>query len=112
MAEADDDINVPGLPDRVSLIGFGGDASWTGYALITGHWYSGTGQADVNTAFLTDTGAKVGDSYTLTSGSRHLTVRIAGEIFDPGGGSPEIIASLSTLAALDPGLAPDSTTWR
>jgi putative ABC transport system permease protein len=106
VAEADDDISVPGLPGRLSLAGFGGDASWTGYAMITGHWYSGTGQADVNTAFLTDTGAKVGGTYTLTSGPRHLTIKIAGEVFDPRAGRPEIIASTSTLAALDPGLVP------
>jgi putative ABC transport system permease protein len=107
VAESDDDIRVLGLSDHVSLIGFSGDASWTGYALITGHWYAGGDQADVNTAFLTDTGTKVGDSYTLTSGSRRLTIQIAGEIFDPSGGNAEIIASQSTLAALDPGLSPD-----
>jgi len=61
----------------------------------------------VNTAFLTATGTAVGDSYPLTSGGRHVTVRIAGEIFDPAGGRPEIIAGLSTLAGLDPGLAVD-----
>jgi putative ABC transport system permease protein len=107
VAESDDNITVLGLSDRVSLIGFGGDASWTGYALITGHWYAGGDQADVNTAFLTDTGTKVGDSYTLTSGSRNLTIQIAGEVFDPSGGQAEIIAGQSTLAALDPGLSPD-----
>jgi putative ABC transport system permease protein len=106
-AEANDDVSVLGLSDRLSTVGFDGDASWTGYALVTGHWYSGTGEADVNTAFLTQTGAAVGDTYTLTSGTRHLTVRIAGEIFAPNDGSPEIIASTSTLAALHPGLAPD-----
>jgi putative ABC transport system permease protein len=107
VAEADDDVSVLGLSDRLSLAGFDGDASWTGYAMVTGHWYAGTGEADVNTAFLADTGTKVGDTYTLTSGPRHLTVRIAGEVFDPHGGRPEIIASTSTLAALDPGLTPD-----
>ena len=61
----------------------------------------------MNTAFLTATGTAVGDSYPLTSGGRHVTVRIAGEIFDPAGGRPEIIAGLSTLAGLDPGLAVD-----
>jgi len=105
VAEADDEISVLGLADHLSLVGFSGDASWTGYAMITGHWYSGTGEADVNTAFLTDTGTAVGDTYTLTSGTRHLTVRIAGEVFDPAGGRPEIFAGVSTLAALDPGLA-------
>jgi putative ABC transport system permease protein len=107
VAESDDNIKVLGLSDQVSVIGFGGDASWTGYALITGHWYSGGDQADVNTAFLSDTGTKVGDSYALTSGSSHVTIQIAGEIFDPSGGRAEIIASQSTLAALDPGLSPD-----
>jgi putative ABC transport system permease protein len=107
VAEADDDVSVLGLADRLSLVGFDGDASWTGYAMIAGHWYSGTGEADVNTAFLTDTGTKVGDTYTLTSGTRHLTVRIVGEVFKAQGGRPEIIASTSTLAALDPGLVPD-----
>jgi putative ABC transport system permease protein len=107
VAESDDDVRVLGLSDHVSLIGFGGDASWTGYALITGHWYAGGGQVDVNTAFLTDTNTKVGDSYTLTSGSRQITVQIAGETFAPSGGRAEIIASQSTLAALDPGLSPD-----
>ena len=73
VAEADDEISVLGLADRVSLIAFGGDPSWTGYALVTGHWYTGTGervQADVNTPFLTATGTAVGDTYTLTSGGQ------------------------------------------
>jgi len=105
VAEADDDISVLGLADHLSLTGFGGDASWTGYGMIAGHWYSGPGEVDVNTAFLTDTGTKVGDTYTLSSGNRHLTVRIAGEVFDPSEGRTEIIGSTSTLAALDPGLA-------
>jgi putative ABC transport system permease protein len=107
VAQSDDQIGVLGLSGRMSLIGFGGDASWTGYALIAGHWYSGADQADVNTGFLTQTGTKVGDSYTLTSGRHQITIRIAGEIFEPRGGNAEIIASQSTLNALDPGLSPD-----
>jgi len=106
VAEADDDIAVLGLAGHLSLVGFGGDASWTGYGMVAGHWYSGPGEVDVNTAFLTDTGTKLGDTYTLSSGSRHVTVRIAGEVFDPRDDRTEIIGSTSTLAALDPGLAP------
>ncbi|HEX9529209.1 MAG TPA: ABC transporter permease, partial [Streptosporangiaceae bacterium] len=106
VAQADGQISVLGLPDQLSLIGFGGDASWTGYAMIAGHWYSGPGQVDVNTAFLNDTGSAVGDKYTLTSGGKHTTVQIAGEVFDPAGGTPEMIGSMSTLSAVDPGLSP------
>ncbi len=106
VAEADDEISVPGLSARLQLAGFGGDASWTGYALVTGHWYAaGSEQAVVNTAFLTATGTKVGDSYLLTSGGRHLTVRITGEVFDPAGGTPVLIGGLPALATLDPRLA-------
>ena len=43
VAEADDEVSVPGLAGQTRLVGFAGDASWTGYALITGHWYAGTG---------------------------------------------------------------------
>ncbi len=80
--------------------------SWTGYAIISGSWYQGHGQVDVNTAFLTDTGTAVGDIYPLASGGRHVTVRIAGEVFEPGGGRAEVFGGLSTLAAVDPYLTP------
>jgi putative ABC transport system permease protein len=65
VAEADDDVSVPGLPGRLQLAGFAGDphgdARWTGYALVAGHWFaSGTSQVVVNTAFLTATGTRWG----------------------------------------------------
>jgi putative ABC transport system permease protein len=104
-AEADDEVSVPGLAGQTRLVGFAGDASWTGYALITGHWYAGPDQVVVNTPFLAATGLAVGDSYSLTTGGRHLTVRITGEVLEPAGGTPEIIGGLTTLAVLDPQLA-------
>jgi putative ABC transport system permease protein len=104
VAEANDDISVPGLPEQLSLTGFGGDAGWTGYQLITGRWYRGNAEAVVNTAFLTDTSTKAGDTYTITSGARRVTVRIVGEVFDPSGGTPELFASLPALSGLDPDL--------
>ena len=105
VAEADDAISVPGLSGRLSLTAFGGDSRWTGYALVSGHWYAaGSDQVVVNTPFLTATGTAVGDSYTLTSGGRHLTVRIAGQVFDPSGGTPEVIGDLTALSTLDPQL--------
>jgi len=106
VAEATGQISALGLSGQLSLTGFGGDAGWTGYAMIAGHWYSGPGQVDVNTAFLDDTGTKVGQQYTLTAGGKHVTVQIAGEVFDPGDGQPEMIGATSTLSAVDPGLAP------
>jgi putative ABC transport system permease protein len=107
VAEASSQIGVLGLSDQLSVVGFDGSASWTGYAMIAGHWYSGPGQVDVNTAFLHDTGTAVGGKYTLTSGGKHTTVQIAGEVFDTADGKPEMIGALSTLSAADPSLAPN-----
>jgi putative ABC transport system permease protein len=106
-AEADAQISLLGLSEPVSLVGFTGNASWTGYAMISGHWYDGPRQVDVNTAFLTETGSAVGDTYTLISGDRRTTVTIAGEVFDPQGGTPEMFGARSTLAPVDPQLEPD-----
>jgi putative ABC transport system permease protein len=107
VAEASSQISAIGLSSQLSVVGFDGDASWTGYAMIAGHWYSGPGQVDVNAAFLDDTGTAVGDKYTLTSGGMHTTVQIAGEVFDTAAGEPEMIGALLTLSAVDSGLAPN-----
>jgi putative ABC transport system permease protein len=106
-AEADAQTSLLGLSEPVSLVGFTGNASWTGYAMISGHWYDGPRQVDVNTAFLTETGSAVGDTYTLISGGRRTTVTIAGEVFDPQGGTPEMFGAASTFVPVDPQLEPD-----
>jgi putative ABC transport system permease protein len=56
---------------------------------------------DVNTLFLTDTGTKVGGTYTLSSGGHRVTVTIAGEVFQPGN-QPAMYMSAATLRAVDP----------
>ena len=104
VAEADGQASLFGLSSSLSLIGFDGNASWTGYAMIAGHWYSGPDQVDVNTLFLHDTGTAVGDDYTLTAGGKHVTVRIAGEVFALAAGKPVMIGATSTLSVADPAL--------
>src|SRR5580692_3097750 len=44
VAEASSEVSVIGLTGQLSVVGFGGDARWTGYTMIAGHWYSGPGQ--------------------------------------------------------------------
>jgi putative ABC transport system permease protein len=105
VTETDDQIGVPGLSNPMSVTSYSGDASWTGWSIITGRWYSGDGEADVNTYFLTATGTAVGETYTLASGGRQTTVRIVGEVFDTGN-TADIFMSSATLAAVAPGLTP------
>jgi putative ABC transport system permease protein len=89
-------VKVPGIPGSVNAWVFGGDASWTGYGIIAGHWYDAPGEVDVNTAFLNASGLAVGDSATVNTGNGMVTVRIAGEVFRPSS-QPDIYASTQTL---------------
>ena len=103
-----DDLNLPGLADQVQVTAYGGDPSWSGYALISGRWYadsSNAAEVDVNTLFLTATGTSVGSTYTLASGGRRTTVRIVGEVFQPGN-DVDMYLSPATLATVDPGAGP------
>jgi putative ABC transport system permease protein len=109
-------VKVTGISQEVNAQVFGGDASWIGAGIISGHWYAGPGQVDVNTQFLTQSGLSVGDTATVTVGggqdgrvlapgaapapARTVTVTIAGEVFVPSN-EPRIIAGAGTL----PGVA-------
>jgi putative ABC transport system permease protein len=107
-AETDGQLSLPGLPETASVTAYGGDPAWSGYALISGRWYSrspGAAEADVNTLFLTETGTSVGSAYPLYSGGHRVTVRIVGEVFGPGK-NVDLYLSPATLGALEPGAGP------
>jgi putative ABC transport system permease protein len=93
-------VSVTGVPGNVNAWAFGGDASWTGYALVQGHWYDAPGEVDVNTSFLTVSGLAIGDTATVGTGTGTATVRIVGEVFQPDN-NPQLYGSAQTL----PGLA-------
>jgi putative ABC transport system permease protein len=99
VAEADLDLNVAGLPGQVPVTAFRGDASWTGYDLISGRWFTGPGQADVPTNFLTVTGKAIGDTITVTFDGKQIPVRIVGEVFDTNNRGIDVLTDWQTLAA-------------
>jgi putative ABC transport system permease protein len=108
LSEADDSLSLPGLGDAnggAQVTAYGdGDPSWSGLALISGGWYSqsaSTPGIDVNTLFLDDTATAVGDTYTLVNGAHKVTVRIVGQVFEPGN-DVDIYMSPATLTAIDP----------
>jgi putative ABC transport system permease protein len=107
VTESDDQLAVAGMAGTATVTAFGGNASWTGYTMISGHWYGADGrQAVVNTEFLEATGKQVGDTFTLTGNGRSVTLAITGEAFDADS-SATALTSLSSVAALDPpGLSP------
>jgi len=93
-------VKVPGVAQNVQAWAFGGASAWTGYGLIAGHWYDAPGEVDVNTSFLNLSGLTVGDTATVDTGTGQVTVRIAGEVFQPDR-EPRIYAGAQTL----PGIA-------
>jgi putative ABC transport system permease protein len=104
VAEADEQATMTGLSGPLPVTAFLGNASWTGYGLISGRWYTGDGQADVSAAFRNATGASIGDTVTITFSGQRIPVRIVGEIFERN--EPSMVTGWQTLAAASPGLAP------
>jgi putative ABC transport system permease protein len=100
VTESQDQLAVVGMAGTTSVTAFGGDASWVGYALISGRWYGPAG-AVVNTAFLDATGKRVGDTLTLTGDGRSATLTITGEVFQPGSRAV-VMTGRSAVAALEP----------
>jgi putative ABC transport system permease protein len=100
-------VSVAGLSPQVDLTAFRGDASWTGYGMVSGHWYTGPGQVDVATGFLAATGKTVGDTVTITFGGRQVTARIVGQVFDTDNNGLAMITSWQTLAGADHHLTVD-----
>ena len=100
-------VKVTGIAQNVRAFAFDGDSSWTGYGIVTGHWYSAPGQVDVNTAFLNASGLAVGGTTTVNTGTAQVTVRIVGEVFQPSS-EPRLYGSAQTLS----GVATSQNFWQ
>ncbi|MFJ9247623.1 ABC transporter permease [Streptomyces sp. NPDC101776] len=102
------DVAVPGMSGAVTVTAFDGDASWGGYTMVSGRWFRAPGEAVVPSTVLTATGAKIGDTITLTVRDKAVGVRIVGEVFDTGHDGRTVLTDAATLKPAAPDL--DSTT--
>jgi putative ABC transport system permease protein len=101
-------VKVSGLVQPIPVTAFLGDAGWVGYAMSSGHWYTGPDQAVVPKRLLTTLHATVGDTVTITgAGGRAIPVQIVGEVFDSQHNGLTMLTDWRTLAAASPGLTPD-----
>ena len=108
LEEDDQYVKVSGLVQPIPVTAFVGDAGWTGYALSSGHWYTGPDQAVVPKRFLTTLHATVGDTVTISgAGGRAVPVRIVGEVFDQHHDGLTMLTDWRTLTSADPGLTLD-----
>jgi putative ABC transport system permease protein len=100
--------DIPQL-GAIPFVGYDGDASWIGYALIEGRWFAGPGEAVAPTNVFTQAGLRVGDSITVSHDGRAVAVRLVGEIFDSASESRDnlvIRGDWADLAVLDPTVRP------
>jgi putative ABC transport system permease protein len=101
-------VRVSGLVEPIPVTAFLGDAGWIGYAMSSGHWYTGPEQVVVPKRLLTALHATVGDSVRITGpGGGTIPVRIVGEAFDNQHDGLTMLTDWRTVKATDPGLTPD-----
>jgi len=98
------DAAVSGMSGPVTVTAFDGDASWGGFTMVGGRWFSEAGEVVVPSTILTATGTKVGDSITITLRGKNLVVRIVGEVFDTGNDGRRVFTDAATLRTAAPGL--------
>jgi putative ABC transport system permease protein len=101
-------VKVSGLVQPIAVTAFVGNARWVGYAMSSGHWFTGPDQAVVPKRLLATLHATVGDTVTIAgAGGRAVPVRIVGEVFYSQNDSLTMLTDWRTLAAADPALRPD-----
>ncbi|MGH9090648.1 MAG: FtsX-like permease family protein [Acidimicrobiales bacterium] len=106
VAEADETVSVDGISQSVPLTAFRGEAGWTGYAIVSGRWYSVPGEVDVASGLLRATGKSVGDALTIEFNGQEIRTRIVGAVFDTTNDGISMFTDWRTLSAVDLTLMP------
>jgi len=102
-------VTVP-IAGSMPFVGYDGDSSWIGYALINGRWYAGPGEVVAPTNVFRETGLRVGDAITVQGDHGTLTLTLVGEIFDTGDDARDglvLRGSFADLHKLDPSATQD-----
>ncbi|WP_194894947.1 ABC transporter permease [Catenulispora pinisilvae] len=102
----DSGATVVGAPtgDMTAVDTVSGDFSWTGMELISGHWYSGPGEAVISDRLATAMGTHVGDAVTVVQEGKPLTLKVVGVAFDTHDSGRSVLVDSATFAAA--GLTP------
>jgi putative ABC transport system permease protein len=100
------DVDLVGSTESLSVRAYDGDASWTGYPLLSGRWYSGPDEAVASSRMLRLTGAKVGDHVTIATERGQRRIHIVGEAF-ANGSEGTIVMSTAGLTGLRESVTPD-----
>ncbi|MEN3361404.1 MAG: putative transport system permease protein [Mycobacteriales bacterium] len=100
------DVGLAGSTEPLNVRAYDGDASWTGYPMLSGRWYSGSDEAVGSSRMLRLTGTKVGDYVTIATKLGQRRIRIVGEVFANGTGAT-VVMSTAGLTGLVQSVTPD-----
>lgn len=104
VAEGQADVTVPGISEPIPYIAYRGASAWTGYAMISGRWFSRPGEVVAPSKLLSQAHLHVGQSITGYRAGHPLRLTIVGEVFDQSYGDLFLRGTWATLAATDPRL--------
>jgi putative ABC transport system permease protein len=106
VAVSDIPVSVAGVSAEVTVEAYGGDATWTGYPMITGRWYDNDAEVVAASTMLRQTGHHVGDRLVLAGPNGQRTVTVVGEVLDIRDDGLELLTDASTMshiATVQPG---------
>jgi len=92
------DAVVAGVSGLNTLSEFTASPAWSGYELVSGRWFTRPGEAVVPTELLRATDRHLGDTITVTHDGATSTLRIVGEVFDPGNNDFTVLAQAAADA--------------
>jgi len=92
------DAVVAGVSGLNTLSEFTASPAWSGYELVSGRWFTRPGEAVVPTELLRATDRQLGDTLTVTHDGATSTLRIVGEVFDPGNNDYTVLAQAAADA--------------
>ncbi|MGW7579868.1 FtsX-like permease family protein [Kitasatospora sp. NPDC054768] len=101
-------VALAGNTGRSEVVAFSGDASWSGFQLVSGRWFHGPGEVVVADAYLRANEAKVGDTVTLTDHGRSTPAKITGEVLTT---NDVVFTDRATLAPLGGAIHAEALTF-
>jgi putative ABC transport system permease protein len=105
VAEGQSDVTLPGISEPIPYIAYRGPSAWTGYAMISGRWFSRPGEVVAPTKLLSQAHLHVGQTLTAYRAGHPMRLTIVGEVFDQSYGDLFLRGAWATLAAAGPPLA-------
>ena len=107
VGEGQSPVLVPGVAAPIPYYGYDAPSDWLGYAMISGRWFAAPGEVVAPSHLMDVSGLVVGQTFTASFGGQPLQLRLVGEVFDQTADDLLLRGPMSTIAALDPKVAPD-----